>query len=348
MVKKTIGGSTTDDLSILFNQLLGDEKSLDPIVLFDKYNKLRSNINIIQKILSKFIDYIFISNSQFNENEEIQKYIKDIKIFIDKCNDILNLEVNLKNVISVYNVIKDNELIKLLLITCKKLIVYQKYIENIDNLSCNFISKSPGVSLQLFSFSTLNFKYLFMHPVMNENNKKYVLIVLNMLYVKTYDIYNLVTSPDIDIDKFSNIIIESIQQAKKSIPRCEKAFKKISQSVNLLKNNFNTYYKDFIQTQKPTIIIEHYICDLGKDLDADAETTRQFKRIVMFYQKQYHNSGKNKDPRLNKMFETINEKFKILESNDDDIVEEESTSCSSDNDEEEKIIIEDIIDNNDN
>jgi hypothetical protein len=220
-----------------------------------------------------------------------------------------------------------------MLITCKKLIQYQKELENIDNLSDKFIINAPGVSLQLFSFTNLNFKYLFMHPVMNENNKKYVLIVLNMIYIKTYDIYNLVTSPDIDIDKFSDIIIESIQQAKKSIPRCDKAFKKISQSVNILKNNFNTYYKDFIQTQQPTIIIEHYIYDLGNELDADAETTRQFKRIIMFYQKRYNTSGKNKDPRISKMFDTINEKIKILDIDNDN--EENS-------DEETKINVEDI------
>ena len=63
--------------------------------------------------------------------------------------------------------------------------------------------------------------------------------------------------------------------------------------------------------------MEHFILDVSKDLDADAETTRQFKRIVMFYQKRYNESGKNKDPRLKEMFSTIHEKFKIIDTNEE-------------------------------
>ena len=83
-----------------------------------------------------------------------------------------------------------------------------------------------------------------------------------MLFNTTYDIYQIITSPDIDISEFSDIIVDSIKQARKMIPRANKAFKKIEESVELLKDNFQNYYKDFITTKNPTIIIENFILDV--------------------------------------------------------------------------------------
>jgi len=328
-IKKKSGGVDANDLGSVFNQLLGDEKSLDPEVVLEKYNKLSSNIKTIKKILQKFIETILLP--KFSENHTVSLHITNMKKFIESCEDILSLEVNSASVIHVYRTIKESEIVNKLLITCKNLLVYSKSLEDIDSLSEAFIHNEPGIALELFSFSKLNFKTLFNSPHMNKDNKKYVLIVLSMVFTKSYDIYNLVTSPDIDIDKFSKIIIDSIQEAKKSIPRCDKAFRKIAHSVDLLKNNFGGYYKDFIITKSPSIIVENFVLDVSKDLDADAETTRQFKRIVMHYQKRFNESGKNKDPRLNQMFATIHDKFKILETNDKKYEE-------SDDDEEGKVV----------
>jgi hypothetical protein len=315
-IKKNAGGVSMTDLGSIFNQLLGDEKSLDPDVVMEKYNKLKSNIETIKKILQKFSDVILLP--KFSDNNKILGSINEIKNFIESCGDLLSLEVTTTSVIHVYRTIKESDIITKLLVTCKKLLSHSKSLDDIDNLSEKFIHNEPGISLELFSFSKLNFKTLFNSQHMNNDNKKYVLIVLSMIFTKSYDTYNLVTSPDIDIDKFSKIIIDSIQEAKKSIPRCDKAFRKIAHSVDLLKNNFNGYYKDFIVTKSPSIIIENFVLDVSKDLDSDAETTRQFKRIVMHYQKKFNESGKNKDPRLSQMFDTIHDKFKILETHNEE------------------------------
>jgi len=339
MVKKSIGGSNATELSTVFNQLLGDEKSLDPVVIMEKYIKLISNIKTIKSILNKFVENILVP--KFSNNRNVLLHIEDIKLFINKCDDLLVFEADISNVINIYKTIKDDELISIILLTCKKLLVHVKSIENIDNLSEIFIHNEPGITLELFSFSKLNFKTIFNSPLVAEDNKKYILIVLSMIFSKSYDIYNLVTSPDIDIDKFSKIIIDSIQEAKKVIPRCDKAFRKIAQSVDLLKNNFNNYYKDFIETQSPTIIIENFILDSSKDLDSDPETTRQFKKIVMYYQKRFNESGKNKDPKLKQMFETIHEKFKILETKQD---EEDGEEDGEEDCEEDDGYVKDVVD----
>ena len=145
-----------------------------------------------------------------------------------------------------------------------------------------------------------------------------------MLYKTSYEIYEIITSPDIDISKFSDIIIQSIQQAKKMIPRANRAFRKIEESVALLKNNFQNYYKDFVSTKNPTIILENFILDCSKEYgdDVDLELARQFKRIVMFYQKK--SQGKIKDPRINQLFEMLNKNFDMLNVKDTDVKEDSS------------------------
>ena len=157
-----------------------------------------------------------------------------------------------------------------------------------------------------------------------------------MIYKTTYEIYEIITSPDIDISKFSDIIIQSIQQAKKMIPRANRAFKKIEDSVELLKNNFQNYYKDFISTKNPTIILENFILDCSKENsdDVDLDLARQFKRIVMFYQKK--SQGKIKDPRINQLFEMLNKNFEMLNVKETDINDDNnSDENNSDNNIEE-------------
>ena len=151
-----------------------------------------------------------------------------------------------------------------------------------------------------------------------------------MLYNTTYDVYQIITSPDIDISKFSDIIVQSIQQAKKMIPRANKAFKKIEESVELLKNNFQNYYKDFITTKNPTIIVENFILDVSKENtgELDLDLARQFKKIVMFYQKK--SQGKIKDPRINQLFEMLNKNFDMLNVKDKDVSESEESDIESD------------------
>jgi hypothetical protein len=177
-IKKSLGGANANDLGILFNQLLGDEKSLDPEVVIDKFNKLKSNVDTIKKILQKFTETIILP--KFNDNSTVMTHLRDIKSFIELTKDIEMFDVNLSNVISVYKQVKESEVINKLLITCKNLLIHSKHIENINALSDSFIHSEPGITLELFSFSKLNFKTIFNSPNMNKDSKNYVLIITGM------------------------------------------------------------------------------------------------------------------------------------------------------------------------
>ena len=123
----------------------------------------------------------------------------------------------------------------------------------------------------------------------------------------------LLQGQDVDVKKISSVIVSSISNAKKHVPRCEKAFKKIEESVLLLENNFNGYYKDFLQSNGPTSILEGFIMDVSKNSEIDTQTTYQFRKIISHYRKM--SSGKITDPRINKLFKTLNHNLDLLDKN---------------------------------
>lgn len=315
-------------MSEMFNQLLGDEKSLDINIIKDKYLRLKSNIERISKLLESFHNTIY--NKILKDQSDIEIYKKNIQGFITDCKQLFPENIEDSNLINFYKNIKENKVIKDCIHICKNLIIYKKYIENNDNLSDNFIKSSKTHELKIFSFCNFDIKYIYTFIKVDESIKKYILIFLNMLYNTTYDIYQIITSPDIDISKFSDIIVQSIQQARKMIPRANKAFKKIEESVELLKNNFQNYYKDFITTKNPTIIIENFILDVSKENsgELDLDLARQFKKIVMFYQKK--SQGKIKDPRINQLFEMLNKNFEMLNVKDKDVYKSDDEISDSD------------------
>lgn len=309
-------------MSDMFNQLLGDEKSLDINIIRDKYMKLKTNIERIYRLLESFHNTIYVK--VINTIFETALYKKNIKGFIEDCETLFDAEISDDKLIHHYKVVKDHKVVKDCIHICKNLIRYKKYIEDIDNLSDSFIKSSKTREFIVFPFCNFDIKMIYTHVKIDESISKYLLIFLNMLYKTSYEIYEIITSPDIDISKFSDIIIQSIQQAKKMIPRANRAFRKIEESVALLKNNFQNYYKDFVSTKNPTIILENFILDCSKENgdDVDLELARQFKRIVMFYQKK--SQGKIKDPRINQLFEMLNKNFDMLNVKDTDVKEDSS------------------------
>jgi hypothetical protein len=318
-IKKQLGNNT-DELNSLFSQLLGQEDSLDPMIILDKYDKLKSEIYTVNQLLTRF--NVNILDILSKTDKSFLDYKKDIEFFINTSNNEFNKkDMTLNTIVSTYKRIKECDSINKILILCKNLIQHKQSIANKDKLSDRFIYNEPGDELLLFSFTNLNFKFLFRHPDFNiESNKRmkpFIMLTLHLLFKVSYSIYDIITSPDIDIEKFSKIIISSISEAKKSIPRCDKAFNKISNSIDMLTGNFNNYYKDMVQSKNPSIILESFLSDLASDTDnSDMECVFQLKKIVEFYKNKTVKSGAIKDPRINQLFETIQDKFNMLDDTD--------------------------------
>jgi len=147
----------------------------------------------------------------------------------------------------------------------------------------------------------------------NVDAKKYVLMFLHMMYNRTYEIYKIITSPDVDVDKFVEIVAKSIDEIKTKIPRCNEAFDKIKNATHLLKDNFGDYYKDFVESENPTIIMENFISDVAQSAEGSPQLIMQFKRIISFYRKNAEQHMQS-NPQLKQVFSMVNSQMSVLEN----------------------------------
>jgi hypothetical protein len=265
----------------------------------------------------------------------------------------MGLKYDVNELGETYKNLKDSEVVKAIIMTYRQLkealvaeverkkikmelFETQHDLADKNNLSVHFIRKSIGHVLHLFSFSNLDFKGIDLSPLVDKKMRNYILFTLYLVYSKCDEVYKLVTSPDVDVAKFSEALVANIDSIRKRIPRCDAAFDKIKESVELLQDNFGGYYKDFISSQNPGIIVEHFVLDVAKDSKANTQVTRQFRQIIQFYKK--HMAGQIKDPKLQRIFNLVGKNLDILEKktggrkkgDDDDEDSDEDESGSGD------------------
>jgi hypothetical protein len=210
----------------------------------------------------------------------------------------------------IYSEVKKCSLINTIIETCKNLIQYKKSIEDINDLKDKFLLKG-GMNFSPLPFLIFNFKKIYIDDRLSEDNKDFILTILHKLYTISHEIYDTLSSPDIDVNEFVTIIMSSIDDVKKQIPRCDQAFNKISESVGLLKGNFNSYYKDYISSNNPTIIMENFVLDVSKNTRASPVLTAQFRKIIAHYRKIASQQANN--PKLQTLFQQVDKNFQELE-----------------------------------
>lgn len=187
-----------------------------------------------------------------------------------------------------------------------KFVVISKH----DTLDDGFIKREPGLDMILLSFADLDFKQIWASEKLTPMIKKLLLNILSKTYNYGFEIYDLVTSPDVDIKKFSSLLINSIQTLKHQIPRCDKAFDIIADSVKLLESNFKEYYRSSIEAQNPSVILESFIVDVSMKQKNNIHVMNQFKIIIRHLQK---NSSNIKDPRVKSVFSMLNKQINIID-----------------------------------
>jgi hypothetical protein len=303
----------------MFNQMLGAEDA-DPDIIIPKYKIIKTKIISLAKILTSAEEDIFRKSfpDEADGCADIIKYAEALMSinFIDIPDDITSELA--KSITESYISIKDNNDVKMIILTCKNLIDYTDKLSIGDKYDDSFIARIPGFDFNPFPFSRLNVKRMWMAAGITDHIKKYIFTVMKLVLDISKDVYKTLTSPDVDVKEFSKAIISSISQIKKQIPRCEKAFSKIEESVGLLENNFDGYYKDFIQSQNPSTIIESFVIDVSQTGGADIQTTQQFRKIIDYYRRA--TNGKIKDPKIKKVFDMLNSNFNIMEKNVNDEV----------------------------
>ena len=315
-VKKMIPKGSEEDANILndmFSQMTGSENA-DSDVIIPKLIKLHSYLkkySTIYKLLLGFSEFIDKFPEFKNEFDDIRNFIQKINHLVDDVEiggDTLE-KTNKQALNTIYKKLKAMPEVQTIVITSGNLGKYKRYLDNKDNLGDEFIKREPGLSLKPLKFTNLDLKVLWVSDKLSPMAKKYILSIISHTYNIGHSIYQIITSPDVDIKKFSSVLIDNIEKMKKQIPRCDKAFNIIANSVNLLENKFDGYYKTSVEAENPSIIIESFIIDVSMSQKSNASITAQFRKIIMHMKKQTSNTN---DPRVAKLFGILNGQFNLM------------------------------------
>lgn len=338
----------SEDMNHMFKQMMGEEMP-DYSIARPKYEKLLKIMQNISTLLMKFSNQLekrFPEYAKyFQEMIEYASLLKGLCVEFDiaplppfDVNSPTTKETMLKYIELVckqYMALKKNNNIQRLVIICKDLSTYTKYIKNTEKLSAEFIYESPDPDLCILRKMTqLPFKQLYLSEKISKlpNAQSYILTFLHVLLGETTQIFELLSSPDIDIDKFTTIITNAIGQLKghPELKGCDAAFDKIKSSTNMLKENFNSYYGDFVSSNNPNIIMEEFISDVSRKVEGNARLVLQFKKIMGFYRKQLQKQ-KNVSPHVMGMMNFVGNKLDNVDTSqlpkhDDDDGSDESDS----------------------
>ena len=336
--KKAMPKGSAEDVQMLnsmFDQMTGTANA-DPEILCPKLLQLREALMKFHKVFT-----LFLNLNNFAEGfPECKESCDEIKLFLSKIEAIGIEEPNAdrakisaldpQTLNDAFAALKNSHEVQQIIITSSTLGKHKKHLEDKDNLSDEFIKREPGLSMTPLAFSSLDLKKVWVSDNCKEMTRKFILNILSHAYTIGYGIYDLVTSPNIDIKKFSHVLINNIGSLKKQIPRCDKAFDIISDSVMMLEGNFKDYYKTSVEAENPSIIIESFIVDVSLKQKSNANVTRQFRKIIMFMKKK---SANNEDPRVKKLFAILNNQFSMMEKETPGYVKPENESDESDSDE---------------
>lgn len=310
------------DINSMFEEMMG-VKDAEPEIIIPKIVSVRNTLRLLYKIFNQFSTFVDL-RSNFptigGDLDDIKKFVEDMKESVCIINMTDETEEPYKTLAKeeingIYRKLKENQYVKTLIILCNKLDKYKSNFSDPNNFKENFVNQEPGLSFKIFNFSGLDLKILWAHDNMKSAVKKYILTVLSKIHAHSYNLYKTITSPDVDIEKFTDVLINSISELKKQpeLHRCKMAFSRIEQSVQLLKDKFGDYYRESVASENPNALITSFIVDVSNQGGADARLTREFRTIIQYMHKVSQRNGKSKDPNVQKIFKMLNHNYSLME-----------------------------------
>lgn len=317
-VKKTI--KYDKDMAELFNQLIGQE-SREISITYSKYMNMKEHcaqlIRIFSILCKSSLVAVYVSSEA---RVEMTTFCNETTCAIENLFQtqlpdavFMNNESVGASVVNEFHIkydkAKTSNVVKMFITMCDNLAPYKDNFCNIGAMNHHFIQHMSGVSWAPLPIKKFDIKDLFCQCANKPNVISFIMTVLNKLFIHSIALYEIVTSPDVDISRFSESIVSYIGTLRKvpELSRCGKAFDKIKDSLQLLKDRFSDYYNDSLRTSNNFIIMEHFILDVSNNTQACPETTRQFHTIIQYYrEKASQNGGDSKFTSVfNKLDSTI-------------------------------------------
>ena len=317
-------------LTNMFNQLVGT--AVDISITYPKYVAAKRLCGQLVTVFEKFTNSPLMALPMYAvEKTEINAFCvksrADINATFDQDLTDYSWNLNLvaddikENFSKSYTDMKVSAIVNVFIVMCDSMAPYRKNFKDSEKLDHKFIICMADTEWCPFPFSRFNAKTLFDIQGVGEHTINFFMTVLNKAYEFSYGLYEILSSPDVDIDAFVDLIRENLEAIQKipELSRCGRAFAKIYKSLDLLRTNFGDYYKDFLSTQDNTVIIQNFILDVSKQTGADIQLTGQFRKIIMYYRKISNSNGVS-NPQITELTSQVDVAIKSFESRTQNLV----------------------------
>lgn len=328
---KTPAGLDMDALNEAMGQLTGAVDP-EPGVIYNKYTRLLEGMCHLGNVLKKMSKtFVAVNAGSATEPEELDNFVQRLE---DSMEGSILDPTRPKEQYESYNTIIGSAVIKDITETYGELQVFRNHLANPEELDPAFILRHPTDNFIIIpKITSLDIKRLLRTIKGGEKFKKFCLQFLAQVYLYTKEIYDIVTSPNVDPDQLATVLIEAITAHESKFPRHKLAFNAIRKNVNLLKNNLNGYYKEFLDRKGDASVFFHnFIIDVSEgSSDMDSKTKLQLKDLLLQLKKAIKQQ-EVKDPKVRKMMEQMTNKIPFLSKDK----EEDSTPGEDENEEEEE------------
>lgn len=338
-IKSKVVNATLANKEILdmFQGVLGGSGNSSLPITYPKYMNIRNHVDRFLRLLGALQESVLMT--RFPEaREHLVAYTTALKAQLAASFNAPNFDLHLPLLTGVaaaagwtaadyatlpeavvaefeksFTAVKTCSLVNTILVTCKNLIVHKKSLGDKAALRDKFLRDAGMVFAPLPDLPQLNFKRIYSESVGEHaaGDREFIMVVLHKMLTISHDVYDALSAPDVDVDEFVEIIMSSIGEVKKHIPRCDQAFSKIVESVGLLRGNFSSYYKDFSASGNPSVMMENFVLDVSKNTNATPQVTAQFRRIITHYRKLASQQSQN--PKLQSLFAQVDANFEELE-----------------------------------
>lgn len=334
-----------ESLNRVFRRMMGIDE-INPDIISSKFDNMKSHMQKFLSLLENINEsgvldeditpYIISAREEMDTlsiSPNSLKYISDLR-HVNEIEDVNERKAKLAEII--HNTLYDPEELRVVynkLINCnlfKQMISFvSKYSLQLkaqrketgaknDILDGSFIIKQNR--LQFLEFIDIDFRKFFV-GVTDEECMLYIQRWLKSIYKYCEKMLNEHCRPNIYPSEYIEVILESIKVARKSISRCNAAFNMMERLVGNFEKNFDKYYKRYVISGNPYIILEYYIKDVANEVkDSSPDIKRQFRTIMQHFSKKVSEIPKAD----NDIREVINLTSALdLEENSEDFSEEE-------------------------
>jgi hypothetical protein len=341
IIKRKVPIAGGKDMSEALNNLLGGAKDIG--VIYPKYSNIATHLEKIREVIRELCNVpIFKAEKWKASAAALDQYCMMIDEHLAEHFSIMLGQYMLdlskspqelqERVFASYDVWKAHPLTTTLIKTCDSL---HKYRDALESPSIEFVLNIAGTTWEPLAFIRLNFKDLFIDISGFATSQKMANVIfaaLKLIYDHTHEIYNIRISPDIDGDKFVETILQCVEQLRKNprLSRCTKALNKIVSSAELLKTRLSGYYRDFVETNDSSIIMQNFISDVSETCgDDDIHLINEFRQIAQYFNEVQAQNPQGKNPETKKLFAAVMENINKISEMAPNLQEKAKAATSS-------------------